>query len=143
MVLSIRSMLTEFFCKLCRLSRSGSGRFDTDMSVLMALAVFCFLGFVYALFTLAAGRFELSQIGWWLLEVYFGLDASGFESARKLSLTYYPSCLTIAHSLRRFPSIFGTASYGVICSAIEHFAVDGAGGYFGEHFRDDQCGCGC
>ena len=29
-------------------------------------------------------RFELSQIAWWLLEVYFGLDASGFESARKL-----------------------------------------------------------
>jgi hypothetical protein len=30
-------------------------------------------------------RFELSQIAWWLLEVYFGLDASGFESARKLA----------------------------------------------------------
>lgn len=50
----------------------------------MGVAVFCFFGFAYALFTLAQGRFELSQIGWWLLEVYFGLDASGFESARKL-----------------------------------------------------------
>jgi hypothetical protein len=28
-------------------------------------------------------RFELSTIGWWLLEVYFGLDASGFENARE------------------------------------------------------------
>ena len=40
------------------------------------------LGFLYALFTLGQGRFELSQIGWWLLEVYFGLDSSGFEAAR-------------------------------------------------------------
>lgn len=53
----------------------------------MGVAVFCFCGFAYALFTLAQGRFELSQIGWWLLEVYFGLDASGFESARKLSIS--------------------------------------------------------
>ncbi|WWD21218.1 hypothetical protein CI109_105702 [Kwoniella shandongensis] len=62
MVLSIRSMLTEFF-------------------FLMGVGVFCFLGFLYALFTLGQGRFALSQIGWWLLEVYFGLDASGFEHA--------------------------------------------------------------
>jgi hypothetical protein len=38
-------------------------------------------------------RFELSQIAWWLLEVYFGLDASGFESARKLADSW------CAHSL--------------------------------------------
>ncbi|OWZ75703.1 hypothetical protein C365_06273 [Cryptococcus neoformans Bt85] len=62
MILSIRSMLTEFF-------------------FLMGVGIFCFLGFVYALFTLGQGKFELSQIAWWLLEVYFGLDASGFEHA--------------------------------------------------------------
>nr|XP_019010032.1 uncharacterized protein I206_05594 [Kwoniella pini CBS 10737]OCF48813.1 hypothetical protein I206_05594 [Kwoniella pini CBS 10737] len=62
MVLSIRSMLTEFF-------------------FLMSVGFFCFLGFLYALFTLGQGKFALSQIGWWLLEVYFGLDASGFEHA--------------------------------------------------------------
>ncbi|WVR08864.1 hypothetical protein IAU60_005923 [Kwoniella sp. DSM 27419] len=62
MVLSIRSMLSEFF-------------------FLMSVGVFCFLGFLYALFTLGQGQFALSQIGWWLLEVYFGLDASGFEHA--------------------------------------------------------------
>ncbi|WWC90990.1 uncharacterized protein L201_005929 [Kwoniella dendrophila CBS 6074] len=62
MVLSIRSMLTEFF-------------------FLMSVGFFCFLGFLYALFTLGQGQFALSQIGWWLLEVYFGLDASGFEHA--------------------------------------------------------------
>ncbi|ORX39230.1 hypothetical protein BD324DRAFT_618919 [Kockovaella imperatae] len=65
MVLSIRSMLVEFF-------------------FLMAIGIFCFLGFLYALFTLGQGRFELSQIGWWLLEVYFGLDASGFETSHDL-----------------------------------------------------------
>ena len=32
----------------------------------------------------ADARFELSQIGWWLLEVYFGLDASGFETSHDL-----------------------------------------------------------
>ncbi|WVQ81319.1 hypothetical protein IAT38_003442 [Cryptococcus sp. DSM 104549] len=62
MVLSIRSMLTEFF-------------------FLMGVSFFCFLGFLYALFTLGQGQFALSQIGWWLLEVYFGLDASGFQHA--------------------------------------------------------------
>ena len=62
LVLSLRSMLTEFF-------------------FLMGIGIFCFLGFLYALYTLGEGRFELSQIGWWLLEVYFGLDASGFEMA--------------------------------------------------------------
>ncbi|ODN80904.1 hypothetical protein L202_03030 [Cryptococcus amylolentus CBS 6039] len=62
MVLSIRSMLTEFF-------------------FLMGVGVFCFAGFVYALFTLGQGKFDLPQIGWWLLEIYFGLDASGFEHA--------------------------------------------------------------
>ena len=62
MVLSLRSMLVEFFFLMC-------------------IGIFCFLGFLYALFTLGQGRFELSQIGWWLLEVYFGLDASGFETS--------------------------------------------------------------
>ncbi|KIR28612.1 hypothetical protein I309_02538 [Cryptococcus deuterogattii LA55] len=70
MVLSIRSMLTEFF-------------------FLMGVGIFCFLGFVYALFTLGQGKFELSQIAWWLLEVYFGLDASGFEHAWPLLMVFY------------------------------------------------------
>lgn len=86
MVLSIRSMLTEFFCESAAPSPQAltSQRYQLiPIKVLMGVAVFCFLGFAYALFTLAQGRFEISQIGWWLLEVYFGLDASGFESARE------------------------------------------------------------
>ncbi|BEJ16219.1 hypothetical protein CspHIS471_0508240 [Cutaneotrichosporon sp. HIS471] len=61
MVLSIRSMLTEFF-------------------FLMSVGIFCFLGFVYALRTLNQSV-GLNLICWWLLEVFFGLDATGFEQA--------------------------------------------------------------
>ncbi|GHJ86400.1 hypothetical protein NliqN6_2802 [Naganishia liquefaciens] len=62
MILSLRSMMGEFI-------------------ILMGIASFCFLGFSYALWTLGRGRYQFSQIGWYLLEVYFGLDASGFEAA--------------------------------------------------------------
>lgn len=64
LILSLRSMMSEFF-------------------FLMGVGFFCFLGFLYALFTLGQGRFELLQIGWWLLDIYFGLDASGFEAAHR------------------------------------------------------------
>lgn len=47
----------------------------------MGVGIFCFLGFVYALRTLN-NTIALPQICWWLLEVYFGLDATGFEEAR-------------------------------------------------------------
>ncbi|KLT45208.1 hypothetical protein CC85DRAFT_299674 [Cutaneotrichosporon oleaginosum] len=63
MVLSIRSMLTEFF-------------------FLMSVGIFCFLGFVYALRTLNQS-IGVNQICWWLLEVFFGLDATGFEQAHE------------------------------------------------------------
>lgn len=46
----------------------------------MSVGIFCFLGFVYALHTLN-GSIGLPQICRWLLEVYFGLDATGFEEA--------------------------------------------------------------
>ena len=74
------------------------------------------IGFLYALFTLGQGRyvhdhcrleriaqarFELSTIGWWLLEVYFGLDASGFENARKSNNCWDPS-RSIADDLHPF-----------------------------------------
>ncbi|GFZ47257.1 hypothetical protein JCM24511_05000 [Saitozyma sp. JCM 24511] len=80
MVLSIRSMLTEFFCglnALITMQMLSAKRWI----VLMGVGIFCFIGFAYALYTLGQGRFEFVQIGWWLLEVYFGLDASGFEAA--------------------------------------------------------------
>ena len=48
MVLSIRSMLVEFFCE--------SASLGALTAVLMAIGIFCFLGFLYALFTLGQGR---------------------------------------------------------------------------------------
>ncbi|KAJ9103807.1 hypothetical protein QFC21_002269 [Naganishia friedmannii] len=63
MILSLRSMMGEFIS-----------------AYLLIIASLKRL-FTYALWTLGRGRYQFSQIGWYLLEVYFGLDASGFEAA--------------------------------------------------------------
>jgi hypothetical protein len=131
MVLSIRSMLTEFFCEF-RVPAAERG----SSAVLMSVAVFCFGGFVYALFTLSAGRFELSQIGWWLLEVYFGLDASGFESARECA-GGDPGHRGLELRRSRVSPVSWAAVDGVVRAVVEHAAVDGARGDPGEHFCDD------
>ncbi|KAG9127230.1 hypothetical protein FRC07_000101 [Ceratobasidium sp. 392] len=67
MVLSLRNMFTEF-------------------AVLMLVAAFCFGGFLYALWTLGRDTFSSSQIAWWMLDLWFGLDASGFDQAT----TFHP-----------------------------------------------------
>ncbi|KAL4268991.1 Transient receptor potential calcium channel [Pleurotus pulmonarius] len=58
MVLSLRAMMVQFV-------------------VLMCIAAFCFCGFLYALWT---------HISWWMLDLFFGLDASGFDRAT----TFHP-----------------------------------------------------
>jgi hypothetical protein len=68
-------MLTEFFCEL-----SAYDCKDQLTTVLMSVGIFCFLGFIYALNTLNSS-IGVTQICWWLLEVFFGLDATGFEKA--------------------------------------------------------------
>lgn len=88
MILSLRSMLSEFFSEL-RVSVAHRAQ-TADLPfrihlVLMGIAGFCFIGFAYALWTLGGGKFAWSTIAWYLLEVYFGLDASGFEAAGKWS----------------------------------------------------------
>ncbi|KAF8507952.1 hypothetical protein BU17DRAFT_57014, partial [Hysterangium stoloniferum] len=69
MILSLRSMFLEF-------------------AVLMAIATFCFAGFLYALWTLSrtGPKYTLSQIAWWMLDLFFGLDSSGFDKAT----TFHP-----------------------------------------------------
>lgn len=53
MILSLRSMLSEFFSEFVAASRDR----DADrLAVLMGIAAFCFLGFCYALWTLGGGR---------------------------------------------------------------------------------------
>ncbi|KAH8108342.1 hypothetical protein DFH11DRAFT_1517080 [Phellopilus nigrolimitatus] len=54
MVLSLRAMILQFV-------------------VLMLIAAFCFAGFLYALWTYSAG-----DIFWWMADLWFGLDATGF-----------------------------------------------------------------
>jgi hypothetical protein len=82
-------------------------------------------------------RFELSQIAWWLLEVYFGLDASGFESARKLSGTLFSITAEI-----RYRTSFPRATIDHhLCPAVEHFTSYGPCRYSWEYIRYHQCGC--
>ncbi|KIO34124.1 hypothetical protein M407DRAFT_13568 [Tulasnella calospora MUT 4182] len=65
MILSVRSMFYEFI-------------------VLMLVAAFCFCGFLYALFT--KNYYSPGTIFWYMLDLYFGLDASGFDRAT----TFHP-----------------------------------------------------
>jgi len=64
MVLSLRSMFLEF-------------------ALLMFVAAFCFGGFLYALWTLGREKYagQPGLIAWWMLDLWFGLDASGFDRA--------------------------------------------------------------
>ncbi|CAE6462062.1 unnamed protein product [Rhizoctonia solani] len=71
MVLSLRSMFTEF-------------------AVLMLVAAFCFGGFLYALWTLGRDTYSSGQIAWWMLDLWFGLDASGFDRASEFHPQFGP-----------------------------------------------------
>ncbi|KAL4248089.1 Transient receptor potential calcium channel [Abortiporus biennis] len=73
MVLSLRAMIVQF-------------------TLLMLIAVFCFGGFLYALWTLSRNEagFTAGQIAWWMLDLWFGLDASGFDNATKFHPIFGP-----------------------------------------------------
>ncbi|KAI0270966.1 hypothetical protein BGY98DRAFT_1008270 [Russula aff. rugulosa BPL654] len=73
MVLSLRAMISQFV-------------------FLMLIAAFCFGGFLYALWTLSKGRagFSVSQISWWMVDIWFGLDAAGFEKAPEFDKFFGP-----------------------------------------------------
>ncbi|KAG9050438.1 hypothetical protein FS837_005511 [Tulasnella sp. UAMH 9824] len=79
MILSIRSMFYEF-------------------TVLMLVAAFCFCGFLYALFTLAkSGKnyYSPGTIFWYMLDLYFGLDASGFDRATTFHPVFGPVLMIV------------------------------------------------
>ncbi|KAK7012208.1 hypothetical protein R3P38DRAFT_3019877 [Favolaschia claudopus] len=73
MVLSLRAMLLQF-------------------AALMMIAAFCFCGFLYGLWTLSrnSAGYSISQIGWWMLDLWFGLDASGFDNASQFDPIFGP-----------------------------------------------------
>ncbi|KAJ8095307.1 hypothetical protein PM082_010530 [Marasmius tenuissimus] len=64
MVLSLRAMMIQFLA-------------------LMLIAAFCFCGFLYALWTMSRtdAQYTAGTIAWWMLDLWFGLDASGFEKS--------------------------------------------------------------
>ncbi|KAL7409126.1 hypothetical protein BDY24DRAFT_367278 [Mrakia frigida] len=76
MILALRSMLVEF-------------------SLLMFIAVFCFLGFLYALYTLAEKAYAVSEISWWMLDIWFGLDASGFANSGEIHPLFGPILMVV------------------------------------------------
>ncbi|KAM0756238.1 hypothetical protein T439DRAFT_308703 [Meredithblackwellia eburnea MCA 4105] len=64
LILSLRAMLADFFW-------------------LMGIAVFCFLGFVFALSHLSEGDYSVSRIAEWLVFIWFGLDGTGIDTSIK------------------------------------------------------------
>ncbi|KII87361.1 hypothetical protein PLICRDRAFT_42989 [Plicaturopsis crispa FD-325 SS-3] len=73
MVLSLRAMMMQFV-------------------VLMLIAAFCFGGFLYALWTLSRNQaqYSIGTIAWWMLDLWFGLDASGFDKATQFHGVFGP-----------------------------------------------------
>ncbi|KAI0705213.1 hypothetical protein BC835DRAFT_1314998 [Cytidiella melzeri] len=69
MVLALRAMIMQFFA-------------------LILIAAFCFGGFLYALWTLSRNEagYSAGQIAWWMLDLFFGLDATGFDK----SMNFHP-----------------------------------------------------
>ncbi|KAI6114850.1 hypothetical protein EDD16DRAFT_1483333 [Pisolithus croceorrhizus] len=73
MVLSLRAMMMQFVA-------------------LMLIAAFCFCGFLYALWTLSrkGASYSAGTIAWWMLDLWFGLDASGFDRAFEFDAVFGP-----------------------------------------------------
>ncbi|KAI9456933.1 hypothetical protein HD554DRAFT_2317452 [Boletus coccyginus] len=73
MVLSLRAMIMQFVA-------------------LMFIAAFCFCGFLYALWTLSrkGAGYSVGTIAWWMIDLWFGLDASGFDRAGEFGPVFGP-----------------------------------------------------
>ncbi|KAF4569698.1 hypothetical protein EYR40_008678 [Pleurotus pulmonarius] len=131
MVLSLRAMMVQFV-------------------VLMCIAAFCFCGFLYALWT---------HISWWMLDLFFGLDASGFDRATTFHPIFGPvlmvtyaclsntllltelAALTATHDVQILSHTFSTINEDAAAEAMFRKAVSTIEGYatakfhcFGAHF---------
>ncbi|KAG6813886.1 hypothetical protein H0H92_006293 [Tricholoma furcatifolium] len=74
MVLSLRAMISQFVA-------------------MMLIAAFCFCGFLYALWTLSQSQsagYSIGTIAWWMLDIWFGLDASGFHQSADFHPVFGP-----------------------------------------------------
>ncbi|KAG8904106.1 hypothetical protein FRB99_002225 [Tulasnella sp. 403] len=98
MVLSLRSMFYEF-------------------TVLMLLATFCFCGFLYALWTLGKSSmvsYTPGTIFWWMIDLYFGLDARGFDRATSFHPIFGPVLMVV------YTCLSNTLLITVLVSVLSH-----------------------
>ncbi|KAF8448949.1 hypothetical protein L210DRAFT_957644 [Boletus edulis BED1] len=89
MVLALRAMIMQFVA-------------------LMLIAAFCFCGFLYALWTLS--RKGAGTIAWWMLDLWFGLDASGFDRAGEFDPVIGPILMITYACLSNTLLLTGTSS---------------------------------
>ncbi|KAI0731341.1 hypothetical protein C8Q76DRAFT_612655 [Earliella scabrosa] len=97
MVLSLRAMMIQFVA-------------------LMVIAAFCFGGFLYALWTLAkdGAGYSAGTVAWWMLDLWFGLDASGFDNATKFHPVFGPMLMVAYACLSN--TLLLTSAYRYILS---------------------------
>lgn len=138
MVLALRSMLVQFVA-------------------LMLIAAFCFGGFLYALWTLSRSQahFSAGTIAWWMLDLWFGLDASAFHKATQFHQVLGPvmvvtyACLSNTLLLTVLVSIlshtFSTINEDAAAEAMFRKAVSTIEGVKADFFvlipASYQCSC--
>ncbi|KAF9454340.1 hypothetical protein P691DRAFT_754822 [Macrolepiota fuliginosa MF-IS2] len=107
MVLSLRAMFTQFM-------------------ILMFIAVFCFTGFFYALWTLSRDGpgYSAGTISWWMLDLYFGLDASGFDQSASLHPVLGPILMVTYACLSN--TLLLTVLVSILSNTFAHINEDAA-----------------
>ncbi|KZT06157.1 uncharacterized protein LAESUDRAFT_654224 [Laetiporus sulphureus 93-53] len=109
MVLSLRAMIVQFVA-------------------LMLIAVFCFGGFLYALWTLSRNQagYVACHIAWWMLDLWFGLDASGFDNASEFHPVFGPVMLVSYACLSNTLLLTGACSNNILSNTFATINDDAA-----------------
>ncbi|PFH51765.1 hypothetical protein AMATHDRAFT_2680 [Amanita thiersii Skay4041] len=123
MVLSLRAMIVQFL-------------------FLMLIAAFCFCGFLYALWTLSRNKaglvyvvFQIAltnvlisygpgTIAWWMLDLWFGLDASGFDRATQFHPIFGPVLMVTYACLSN--TLLLTVLVSILSNTFAHISEDAA-----------------
>ncbi|TIB78349.1 hypothetical protein E3Q22_02646 [Wallemia mellicola] len=66
-----------------------------DFLFLMALAFFCFTGFLYALWTLGRGAYTWQELAKYMMFIWFGLDGTGFTISPNLHPIFGPALIVL------------------------------------------------
>ncbi|KAK2463515.1 hypothetical protein APHAL10511_004266 [Amanita phalloides] len=107
MVLSLRAMMMQFL-------------------FLLLLAAFCFCGFLYALWTLSRNQdqYSVGTIAWWMLDLYFGLDASGFDRSTRFHPIFGPILMVTFACLSN--TLLLTVLVSILTNTFAHISEDAA-----------------